>query len=875
MFSPPSSPPPQSPPPQESPESSVPSSPPSSPLTSPHRPVKKRCWEVFGFRDGASQACPRTLLRWGNRGLVPQNFGQEDCRDEASGSDGCAPQHTNKEPQDSDCESVLESSDSVPPSEAPSDIDMRDSSSDTSCNQDNRWFDSDEETFHEQVLIDNSDDHIDDNHPLYPGSKYSKDEAILDLMDDYFNNRETQKSLKDHLATFIKYLPHNNSMPKSVYLLFSFLKKLAPSYVYHPKFYCSECLLYLSNNFQVCSVCGDVPKKQFYMFDLEEQIRFYFEHYNLAELIDKYSENNSHIDNKITDICHGSEYKRLRVDGKYNITLVWNTDGVSLSKSSHCHLYPVLAIISELPPRVRSRFIIVAGVWCDKVAPPMNTLLRPFCDSLVAINNEGGVSWTNPQSGEQFKSVVSAPLCIADAPVRAQIQNIQSHNSKHACNTCEQKTKSIPLTAAQRAAKAAGERNIRKKRGFLFENPGAQLRTGSRMLKQARKAFFDRKTVKGVVGPSVVSQIPRLDLGTCVLGEYMHGTCLGVTRYFTNIFVNVPGGAWYIGDKIDEIDNFLECLKPCDYICRLPRKISELFKWKASELRAWLLFYSVIVLSRVMPHNYAQHWMLFVMAIWLLLQDEITDNDLQRSKSMLILFVRDIGRLYGQASYVYNVHQLLHLPLYVKRWGPLWATSAFMFESYNGTIAELIHGTKNRGKELVNLVKISHGLQILREQVQMKSEKRGNVRERTYLSSECRPSILSDEDKTFLVSSGVTSSFRIFARATVNKELFTSILCKETKRINFCVGFKEGEKVKYAEVLYYIAFDETELAVVRCLKVDQLKLFIHEPTRSVLQHILPVMSSDTLQLISVNSLFKVLKVDSCIALMPNTYEKSL
>lgn len=36
-------------------------------------------------------------------------------------------------------------------------------------------------------------------------------------------------------------------------------------------------------------------------------------------------------------------------------------------------------------------------------------------------------------------SRVRAPLFVADSPVRADLQNIQRHNSKYGCNVCEVK----------------------------------------------------------------------------------------------------------------------------------------------------------------------------------------------------------------------------------------------------------------------------------------------------------------------------------------------------------------------------------------------------------------------------------------------------
>ena len=41
-----------------------------------------------------------------------------------------------------------------------------------------------------------------------------------------------------------------------------------------------------------------------------------------------------------------------------------------------------------------------------------------------------------------------------------------------------------------------------------------------------------------------------------------------------------------------------------------------------------------------------------------------------------------------------NLQLLLHLPGVVRRFGPLWVTSCFLFENMNGILKRLVHGTK-------------------------------------------------------------------------------------------------------------------------------------------------------------------------------------
>lgn len=96
------------------------------------------------------------------------------------------------------------------------------------------WFDARDfssesnNEFDTENISDEND--INEKIKLYNGCQHTVDEAILDLLDDYLNNRETKNSLKDHLSTFIKYLPKSNNLPNTVYHLLKYVRNLAPLY---------------------------------------------------------------------------------------------------------------------------------------------------------------------------------------------------------------------------------------------------------------------------------------------------------------------------------------------------------------------------------------------------------------------------------------------------------------------------------------------------------------------------------------------------------------------------------------------------------------------------------------------------------------------
>lgn len=711
--------------------------------------------------------------------------------------------------------------------------------------------------------------------PLYDECSFSVDEAVLDFLTDHIQNHETLNSLKSHLKTFLKYIPKHNAMPKNSNQLQDYVLKLAPSYKETAHYYCSKCHLYAKNTNDPCRACENKDFNAFYDFSLEEQLKFYYEECELAEVLDKYHDMMHSKDGKLRDITDGSEYIRVRINDRYSVTLMMNTDGVSIRKSSKTSVWPIMFSICEIPSYLRQRFMIVSGIWCDVGDPPMNTLLKPIVEEICKIHQKGGVSWVHPVTKVQHSSMVHCPVICADAPARAKIQNILSHQGKTSCNTCEQKKRRIGLTPEELNLRAAGKR-VQRKRAFVFQETPARLRTDERMRRQARKAVNlpPKETVKGVKGPTRVAFIPKLDLSTCVYGEYMHGICLGIVRQFLNLWFFVPGD-WNISKHLEEIDEILRSITPTSDIGRLARGIKDLKYWKASELRAWLLFYSLPCISGKLPPKYVQHWTLLVAAIFLLLQEEISEHDLLMAESMLRMFVRDIATLYRLQDYSYNVHQLLHLTLYVRWWGNLWSTSAFRFENYNGILAHLIHGTKNPAKELMRNLRIAHGLEILRNRVKgAKMETQRNQIEP--LNSRCCVKIPQDDQDFLKVNFPEIN--QTFLRADKNKVIYTSKLYgRECKRNNYTVKFKTATVSGYGQIKYFIVQGGKVCAVLDKFRIRHTAMFTHNASGARVNHIVPIerVPSDFNIVVNIDDILaKVIPVGNYVCYLPNKYERN-
>ena len=124
--------------------------------------------------------------------------------------------------------------------------------------------------------------------------------------------------------------------------------------------------------------------------------------------------------------------------------------------------------------------------------------------------------------------------------------------------------------------------------------------------------------------------------------DYMHAVLESVaktmlcklwfdTKYHTMRF--------YLGREVNTIAKMLCCIKPPHEFRRSPRPISRSIKyWKASELRAWLLFYAVSILVEFLPADYVHHLCLLVCSMHILLNKSILSANLQKAEQMLLAF---------------------------------------------------------------------------------------------------------------------------------------------------------------------------------------------------------------------------------------------
>ena len=349
---------------------------------------------------------------------------------------------------------------------------------------------------------------------------------------------------------------------------------------------------------------------------------------------------------------------------------------------------------------MRMKQVIVAALWHGPAKPVMDIILQPILDSIESIHHQG-----IPIDGKVLRAKLL--LAIFDLPAKATATNTKQYNGEYGCFYCihpgeiHEKARIYPPCAS---------------------TAGYTLRTPDLMKEWAAKAEDLGKPQYGVKGSSVLAKY--IEFPGCIPIDYMHSILEGVfkqimKRFFDSKYHDKP---YSIRKHMHIIDKCVSQVMPPKEIPRLPRSIEHMAFYKASEYRAWMLFYSLPILSHFLPAEFVHHLALLVAAMHILLSNKIDKNELPIAEDMLLTFYNSAGNLYSKNVYTANLHSLVHTVDMVRLWGPLWCFSMFGFENMNGYLGGAYHGTQKIVQQIAFQLQLSQSLPyMLHELIQGES----------------------------------------------------------------------------------------------------------------------------------------------------------
>ena len=355
--------------------------------------------------------------------------------------------------------------------------------------------------------------------------------------------------------------------------------------------------------------------------------------------------------------CLNFEKKEL------TISLIMNSDGVRIIKSSPKHLWPVWLALADLPPKLRCSYnnIVLATLWCGVGKPNWDELFTAFEQKLKQ-------QFTVEYKNVNFKIIAQVVLLVADIPATASMLNMHHHLAKFGCTMCLIETET--------------EERVR-----YFPLKKFPLRTSeihSSHLQRLREENLS--SFMGVKGPSFLFKIIR-NLPLSAPPDCMHQVYIGVTKVLLQVILK----------KTSRID--LECLKltvskinlPSDFK-RSVRPLNELEFFKANELKTWLLYIGPALFNETINERLASRFCLLSFAVRLLMT---SSKHCCYAEKVIEKFLQDTKEDYSEVAFSANVHSLTHLTWQVRNIGPLWTSSGMMFESANYLLNSKFTGTVN------------------------------------------------------------------------------------------------------------------------------------------------------------------------------------
>ncbi|KAI2645238.1 Cell cycle checkpoint protein RAD17 [Labeo rohita] len=323
-----------------------------------------------------------------------------------------------------------------------------------------------------------------------------------------------------------------------------------------------------------------------------------------------------------------------------------NVNGIPLFKSSGVQFWPILAKCGHFDP------FIVAMFSGQSKPNPLEEYLKDFLTEYKHLKDNGIVF-----KGQTYTVNIDALIC--DAPARAYLKCIKGHTAYESCERCL-------------------IRGTRVERRIVFSEKEYTSRKDDCF---SRVEYSNHQTG---ISPFIAAGIPCVS--SFVL-DYMHVVCLGVVRRLLIYLTRGPKVCRLSVRQKDAISEKLIALRgkmPSEF-ARQPRGLHEIDRWKATELRQFLLYTGPVVLKTVLSPEKYQHFLSLAMSMSIMLEsDERTRNAyLQYSQELIKHFVMCCADLYGKTFAVYNVHALIHLQEDASHFNcSLNEISCFPFENY-------------------------------------------------------------------------------------------------------------------------------------------------------------------------------------------------
>ena len=223
---------------------------------------------------------------------------------------------------------------------------------------------------------------------------------------------------------------------------------------------------------------------------------------------------------------------------------------------------------------------------------------------------------------------------------------------------------------------------------------------------------------RGIIGRSVLFDIPEFNFVYDSPAEYLHSGCLGVVKNLVRLTFNVGGEKKkrITKRKLSSTANFnrlMICTKVPREFSRRARKL-DFAVFKGQEFRNLILFFFPLVLECIEPE--AKEIDLWLHLSYLFRASCISSEEFRNINLDVIhescqIFYKTFEQLFGEQNCPYNLHVFITHLMEIRTHGPLTKTSAFKFESFYGEIRRsFVPGTSSPLKQIMKNIFLKRNL---------------------------------------------------------------------------------------------------------------------------------------------------------------------
>ncbi|CAI6357848.1 unnamed protein product [Macrosiphum euphorbiae] len=362
--------------------------------------------------------------------------------------------------------------------------------------------------------------------------------------------------------------------------------------------------------------------------------------------------------------------RRYAISSLTDIKIAIGIDGLPLAKSNNSQFWPIMAYIVGMDKNV-----FPVGIYFGKSKPKdSNDFLLDFVAETKDLITNG-----IEINGCIIKVIIYSFVC--DAPARSFLLKTKGHSGYSSCNRCI----------------AEGE---------YYQNRICFPYSDSKSTKRTHETYENMTYEEHHVAESISNlvELPGIDLVHTFALDYMHLVCLGVVKKLIMLWlhkgplnVRIPSRNVH---KLTEALLAVKCYIPSDFV-RKTREIQEISRWKATELRLFLLYVGPIVLKNIINDDFYNHFMSLNISMIILLSPNL-HNYVPYAEELLDYFIKTFEILYGREHNSHNIHGLSHLCDDFKYYGPLDNCSAFPFENYMKELKSKIRKHEKPLEQVIN-----------------------------------------------------------------------------------------------------------------------------------------------------------------------------